>query len=142
MKKLLILFFSLAVLASCGGSDESKDTQFYKKQQTVPQTLEVSIEASGVIEAISAVETILGNKMKVLQMNQLHRKKLHERGQIIKEHDLLVATYNLMTRAVNPQTNSSSINLIEKGDIQNTFTKYVDSSFIWCLHHFPQFISA
>ena len=56
MKKLLILFFSLAVLASCGGSDESKDTQFYKKQQTVPQTLEVSIEASGVIEAISAVE--------------------------------------------------------------------------------------
>ena len=56
MKKLLILFFSLAALASCGGSDESKDTQFYKKQQTVPQTLEVSIEASGVIEAISAVE--------------------------------------------------------------------------------------
>ena len=56
MDKLLILFFSVIVLVGCGGSEENKDTQFYKKQQTVPQTLEVSIEASGVIEAISAVE--------------------------------------------------------------------------------------
>ncbi len=48
---LLTLFFY-----GCGSSDEAKDTQFYKKQQTTPQTLEVSIDASGVIEAISSVE--------------------------------------------------------------------------------------
>ena len=55
MNKYLLLFVSIFMLVSCGGSD-SKDTQFYKKEQTVPQRLEVSIEASGVIEAISSVE--------------------------------------------------------------------------------------
>ena len=37
------------------GSDTS-ETQFYKTQKTTPQTLDVSIEASGAIEAISSVE--------------------------------------------------------------------------------------
>ncbi len=55
MNKYLLLLVSIFIIASCGGSD-SKDTQFYKKEQTVPQRLEVSIEASGVIEAISSVE--------------------------------------------------------------------------------------
>jgi HlyD family secretion protein len=55
MNKYLLLLVSIFIIASCSGSD-SKDTQFYKKEQTVPQRLEVSIEASGVIEAISSVE--------------------------------------------------------------------------------------
>ena len=44
------------LLSACGSSGDSKDTQFYKKQETTPERLEVSIEASGVIEAISSVE--------------------------------------------------------------------------------------
>ena len=51
-----LLIFSIFIISACGGGEQKKETQFYKKQQTVPQTLEVSIEASGVIEAISAVE--------------------------------------------------------------------------------------
>ena len=56
MKNKLYLFSVLLVLSSCGGGSDSKDTQFYKKQESVPEKLEVSIEASGVIEAISSVE--------------------------------------------------------------------------------------
>ena len=56
MNRLILSFFTLIILSGCSGSENNKETQFYKKQQTVPQTLEVSIEASGVIEAISAVE--------------------------------------------------------------------------------------
>ena len=44
------------LLTACGGGNDNKETQFYKKQETTPQRLEVSIEASGVIEAISSVE--------------------------------------------------------------------------------------
>ena len=55
MNKYLLLLVSIFIIVSCGGSD-SNDPQFYKKEQTVPQRLEVSIEASGVIEAISSVE--------------------------------------------------------------------------------------
>ena len=56
MNRLILSFFTLIILSGCSVSENNKETQFYKKQQTVPQTLEVSIEASGVIEAISAVE--------------------------------------------------------------------------------------
>ena len=51
-----ILYISIFFIVSCGGSSDKEISQFYKKQEIVPQTLEVSIEASGVIEAISAVE--------------------------------------------------------------------------------------
>ena len=51
-----ILYLSIFFIVSCGGSSDKEISQFYKKQEIVPQTLEVSIEASGVIEAISAVE--------------------------------------------------------------------------------------
>ena len=56
MKNHLYIFISLMLLSACGSSGDSKDTQFYKKQETTPERLEVSIEASGVIEAISSVE--------------------------------------------------------------------------------------
>ena len=56
MKHYKYKLLSLMLLAACGGGNDSKETQFYKKQETTPQRLEVSIEASGVIEAISSVE--------------------------------------------------------------------------------------
>ncbi len=56
MNNKLYIFSALLLLAACGGTSDSKDTQFYKKQETIPERLEVSIEASGVIEAISSVE--------------------------------------------------------------------------------------
>ena len=56
MKNYLYVFTSLLLIYACGGSGDNKDTQFYKKQETTPERLEVSIEASGVIEAISSVE--------------------------------------------------------------------------------------
>ena len=56
MKNYIHLLIFVMILSNCGGGNDNKDTQFYKKQETVPQTLEVSIEASGVIEAISSVE--------------------------------------------------------------------------------------
>jgi len=56
MKHYKYIFLSLMLLTACGGGNDNKETQFYKKQETTPQRLEVSIEASGVIEAISSVE--------------------------------------------------------------------------------------
>ena len=56
MNKYIYTLATLLFLYSCGGSPDTKNTQFYKKQETTSQTLEVSIEASGVIEAISSVE--------------------------------------------------------------------------------------
>tara|TARA_B100001057_G_scaffold98786_1_gene95487 strand:+ start:1031 stop:2221 length:1191 start_codon:yes stop_codon:yes gene_type:complete len=56
MNNKIYIFSALLLLAACGGSGDSKETQFYKKQETIPEKLEVSIEASGVIEAISSVE--------------------------------------------------------------------------------------
>ena len=56
MKNKIYIFCALLVLSACGGGSDNKDTQFYKKQESVPEKLEVSIEASGVIEAISSVE--------------------------------------------------------------------------------------
>jgi HlyD family secretion protein len=56
MKHYAYTFLSLMILSACGGGNDNKETQFYKKQETTPERLEVSIEASGVIEAISSVE--------------------------------------------------------------------------------------
>ena len=56
MKNNLYILTTLLLLSACGGGSDAKDTQFYKKQETTPEKLEVSIEASGVREAISSVE--------------------------------------------------------------------------------------
>ena len=56
LKKPYVPIF-LIVLASCGSSNDSNEkSQYYKKQETQTQQLELSIEASGIIEAISSVE--------------------------------------------------------------------------------------
>jgi len=55
--KNLFILISIFLISSCGSGNDSKDVaQYYKKQQTQTQQLELSIEASGVIEAISSVE--------------------------------------------------------------------------------------
>ena len=55
--KILNISFLILLLASCGSSnDEPKETTFYKKENISTKKLELSIEASGIIEAISSVE--------------------------------------------------------------------------------------
>ncbi len=56
MKNFKYILTTIILVSACGGGAEEKQTQFYKKEQTTPQKLEVSIDASGVIEAISSVE--------------------------------------------------------------------------------------
>jgi HlyD family secretion protein len=55
--KLLLTSISFLLIASCGSNEEpAKETTFYKKENVAAKKLELSIEASGIIEAISSVE--------------------------------------------------------------------------------------
>ena len=55
--KLIYTLTALFLITSCGsGSEPSKETTFYKKETVNQKKLELSIEASGIIEAISSVE--------------------------------------------------------------------------------------
>tara|TARA_Y200000002_G_scaffold259172_1_gene214935 strand:+ start:227 stop:1420 length:1194 start_codon:yes stop_codon:yes gene_type:complete len=55
--KNIFLFIATLYLYSCGSSTpDNNNTQYYKKQETQTKQLELSIEASGIIEAISSVE--------------------------------------------------------------------------------------
>ena len=55
--KLLLTSLSILLIASCGSNEEpAKETTFYKKENIATKKLELSIEASGIIEAISSVE--------------------------------------------------------------------------------------
>ena len=56
MNKFLLLTSTIFILAACGGSDKSKTNEFYKMKEVVPSNLEVTVEASGMVEAISSVE--------------------------------------------------------------------------------------
>ena len=56
-KKLFYLTFLVLAVTSCGSKvEEPKETTFYKKENVTTKKLELSIEASGIIEAISSVE--------------------------------------------------------------------------------------
>ena len=56
-KKLSYLTFLVLAVTSCGSKvEEPKETTFYKKENVSSKKLELSIEASGIIEAISSVE--------------------------------------------------------------------------------------
>lgn len=55
LKANLILILAV-VTASCGRPEAEAPAVYYKKQEVTAETLEVSIEASGVIEAISSIE--------------------------------------------------------------------------------------
>lgn len=56
-KKFLTVSSLVIILASCGTDNQSsQETTFYKKESVNQKKLELSIEASGIIEAISSVE--------------------------------------------------------------------------------------
>lgn len=56
-KKFLTITCLALFLSSCGSNeDANKETTFYKKETVNQKKLELSIEASGIIEAISSVE--------------------------------------------------------------------------------------
>ena len=56
-KNLFYISLTVFVLVSCGSKEEpTQQTTFYKKENVSSKQLELSIEASGVIEAISSVE--------------------------------------------------------------------------------------
>jgi len=56
-KKFLSMTLLVLVLSSCGSDNNaSEETTFYKKESVNQKKLELSIEASGIIEAISSVE--------------------------------------------------------------------------------------
>ena len=57
LHKNIYLFILILFIYSCGsGGQETTNTQYYKKEDTQTKQLELSIEASGIIEAISSVE--------------------------------------------------------------------------------------
>ena len=58
MRNIYIALFASTLLISCGGSDDTKEDSFkyYSKEEATNKSLELSIEASGEIEAISTIE--------------------------------------------------------------------------------------
>ena len=55
--KLFYIFIISTFLVACGSNDKSEsDTTYYKKQNVTEKKLALTIEASGIIEAISSVE--------------------------------------------------------------------------------------
>ena len=58
MKNVYTVLLATIFLVSCGGSEESSEDEFkyYSKEEATNKSLELSIEASGEIEAISTIE--------------------------------------------------------------------------------------
>jgi HlyD family secretion protein len=58
MRNIYIALFASILLISCGGSEDAKEDSFkyYSKEEATNKSLELSIEASGEIEAISTIE--------------------------------------------------------------------------------------
>ena len=58
MRNIYIALFASTFLIACGGSDDTKEDSFkyYSKEEATNKSLELSIEASGEIEAISTIE--------------------------------------------------------------------------------------
>ena len=54
--KINLILISLLIITSCGRPEAEAPAVYYKKQEVTAETLEVSIEASGIIEAISSIE--------------------------------------------------------------------------------------
>jgi HlyD family secretion protein len=55
--RIFYFLFTVTLIASCGSSEKpASDTTYYKKQNVTEKKLELTIEASGIIEAISSVE--------------------------------------------------------------------------------------
>jgi HlyD family secretion protein len=84
MRTLYLTIFVTIFLSSCGGSDDSKDDSFkyYAKEEATNKSLELSIEASGEIEAISTIEIKSKASGEVLFLGA-------EVGDYIKKGDIL-----------------------------------------------------
>ena len=54
--KINLILISSVIITSCGRPEAQAPAVYYKKQEVTAETLEVSIEASGIIEAISSIE--------------------------------------------------------------------------------------
>ena len=54
--KLLPIFFGAALLVSCGGGSDEEEFKFYTLKEAGAQQLELTVEASGTVEAISSIE--------------------------------------------------------------------------------------
>ena len=53
--KMLVLSFSLMIIIGCGGKKE-EEFKFYTLKEAETQQLELTVEASGTVEAISSIE--------------------------------------------------------------------------------------
>ena len=54
--KFITVLILIAFISGCGSPKSEAPAVYYKKQEITSETLEVSIEASGIIEAISSIE--------------------------------------------------------------------------------------
>ena len=56
MTRKISLFISLIMIVSCGGGKEEEEFKFYTLKEAGSQQLELTVEASGTVEAISSIE--------------------------------------------------------------------------------------
>ena len=54
--KTLSIILSTALIVSCGGGKEEEEFKFYALKEASSQQLELTVEASGTVEAISSIE--------------------------------------------------------------------------------------
>ena len=54
--KTFYLSLSLILIVSCGGGKEEEEFKFYALKEATSQQLELTVEASGTVEAISSIE--------------------------------------------------------------------------------------
>ncbi len=54
--KIFSVVLSLMVVVNCGGGKEEEDFKFYALKEAASQQLELTVEASGSVEAISSIE--------------------------------------------------------------------------------------
>jgi len=56
MPRKITLLLSLILIVSCGGGSEEEEFKFYTLKEAGSQQLELTVEASGTVEAISSIE--------------------------------------------------------------------------------------
>ena len=54
--KTFSIILSTALIVSCGGGKEEEEFKFYALKEAASQQLELTVEASGTVEAISSIE--------------------------------------------------------------------------------------
>ena len=54
--KTFSIILSAVLVVSCGGGKEEEEFKFYALKEAASQQLELTVEASGTVEAISSIE--------------------------------------------------------------------------------------